>query len=51
MKEIARIKDYSISEFWFKYYVFWKDDNGQEWECGWFETFKEALDYVVSWVK
>lgn len=51
MKEIARIKDYSISEFWFKYYVFWKDDNGQEFNCGWFETFKEALDYVASWVK
>lgn len=51
MKEIGKIKDYIISEFWFKYYVFWVDDNGQEWECGWFNELREALEYIGTFVK
>jgi len=51
MKEVAKIKNYSVSEFWFKYYVFWKDENGNEYNDGWFETLQEAVDYIMNWVK
>lgn len=51
MKEVARIKDYTVSEFWFKYYVFWKDDNNFEWDCGWFDNLQDAIDYIMTWVK
>ena len=51
MKEVAKIKEYSLKEFWFSYYVFWKDDDGFEWECCRFENLKDAVDYIMSWLK
>ncbi len=50
MKEVAKIKNYSISEFWFKYYVFWEHD-GEEYFQDWFNSLNEAIDYVNTWVK
>lgn len=50
MKEVAKIKNFSISEHWFKYYVYETID-GVEYYKFCFDEFKDALDYVASWVK
>lgn len=50
MKEVAKIKNYSISEFWYKYYVFC-EYNGEEHFEYWFDTLAEAIDYVKGWLK
>lgn len=49
MIEVARIKDFSIYEFWFNYRVYYKDQYGEHLEYI-FETLSEALDYIKNFI-
>lgn len=50
MKEVAKIKDFSIYEFWFRYRVYYKDQYGEHLEYV-FDSLSEAIDYVKGWVE
>ena len=47
MKEVAKIKRFSISQLYADYYVF-ETIEGVEYHNGTFTSFKEALEYVSS---
>lgn len=50
MKEVARIKDFSINELWFKYYVFLENDGNSYFQFT-FDTLQEAIDYIMTFIK
>lgn len=49
MKEIAKIKDFSIYEFWFRYRVYYKDKYGERLQYV-FDTLEEAINYIKTFV-
>ena len=51
MKEVAKIKNYTIYEWWFRYYVYHNSEDGTEYYDWRFEELDEALDYVKGWIK
>lgn len=45
MKEVAKIKNYTIYEWWFRYYVYFKIEDIEyfDWK---FEDLESAINYV-----
>lgn len=50
MKEVGKIKNFSIYEFYGMYRVYYTDPYGEHLHYI-FDTLSEALDYIKFWVK